>query len=96
MLERIETEPGSLVEVEAVGESAEGGEWRIKPTPSLLAEPSRPSARTGLVGACSGQGRATRLTILDDSNEEEDDKERFRFQTPLSFPLHHGFSARHC
>jgi hypothetical protein len=72
MLDRIETEPGSDAEVEAAGELGSGGEWRIRPTPSLFAEPSRPNARSGLVGAWRGQGGCCRRreTIVKEGRDE--------------------------
>ena len=53
MLDKMETVPGSPV---ALLSPSPGGEWRINPTPSLLADPSRPSASSGLAGGCRGHG----------------------------------------
>lgn len=52
ILDKIETVAGSSsFEFEFEGEDESGEEWRMRPTPSLLADPSRPKANN-----CFGNG----------------------------------------
>lgn len=70
MFDKIETVPGSPV---ALVSPPEGGEWRIKPTPSLFAEPSKPRAKRGRSGGRRGHGTSCfllRATIFPESDDE--------------------------